>query len=96
MVKQQFSKLPKTGSIPVHLLMLNNFILAEESSEVFVSYGKVITNKDGIIEIVGLDSNAIIDNDLTNAAIACKWQSLYIASGSMQIEDSSANFEKKC
>ncbi len=34
--------------------MLNNFILAEESSEVFVSYGKVITNKDGIIEIVGL------------------------------------------
>ena len=36
--------------------MLNNFILAEESSEVFVSYGKVITNKDGIIEIVGLGS----------------------------------------
>jgi len=35
--------------------MLNNFILAEESSEVFVSYGKVITNKDGIIEIVGLE-----------------------------------------
>ena len=35
--------------------MLNNFVLAEESSEVFVSYGKVITNKDGIIEIVGLE-----------------------------------------
>ena len=52
--------------------MLNNFILAEESSEVFVSCGKVITNKDGIIEIVGLGSNAAMNNDLTNAAITSK------------------------
>jgi len=36
--------------------MLNNFILAKEPSKVFVSYGKVITSKDGINEIVGLAS----------------------------------------
>jgi F-type H+-transporting ATPase subunit alpha len=35
--------------------MLNTFLAQNESSEASVSYGKVITNKDGIIEIVGLE-----------------------------------------
>jgi hypothetical protein len=32
----------------------NTILLEEEVQEVFVSYGKVSTNKDGIIQIVGL------------------------------------------
>lgn len=37
-------------------MLSNLFINEQETSEAFVSYGKVITNKDGIIEIVGLEN----------------------------------------
>jgi len=37
-------------------MLSNLFINEQETAEAFVSYGKVITNKDGIIEIVGLEN----------------------------------------
>ena len=82
----------------MHLLMLNNFVLAEDSSEVFVSYGKVITNKDGIVEIVGLEdvvSGEVIRLNSIISAVGLKTHAaeifalLQVFKISVQIEDKS-------